>query len=257
MKYFVGIDVGAASTKGVIIDSKFQFITYFTKKSGVNLKDSAITVYEQCLRTARISRNDIKCVVSTGYGRYNVPFATVHRTEIACHSKGAFFYFPKSITVVDIGGQDSKVIKLDEKGHKISFKMNRKCAAGTGAFLEEISTKLGVAIDELNVLASNSTKDIEIGSYCTVFACTELLSRIRYGEKREDLAKGAFASVVKRVIELDPLEGDVVLTGGVVEYNKIVVELFEKQLNKKVEVPPQPQLIGALGAALFGLETIK
>ena len=158
--------------------------------------------------------------------------------------------------MVDIGGQDNKINKIGATGKHIDFKMNRKCAAGTGAFLEEIARRMNVDIGQMNGLAAKSRKIVEIGSFCTVFSATEILSLIRRGEEIPDIAAGAFRSVVKRVTEMDPLHGKVVATGGVVTYNPIVIELLSEAVGSRVETPPHPQLAGAFGAALFAIESV-
>jgi predicted CoA-substrate-specific enzyme activase len=129
--------------------------------------------------------------------------------------------------------------------------MNRKCAAGTGSYLEEIMFKLNLSMKEMNTLAAKSSKDTALSSFCTVFASTELLKRINEGEKIEDMVKSAFESVVRRVIEMDTLESAIVMTGGVVAYNDIIIRILEKSIGNKILIPPNPQLIGAFGAALF------
>jgi predicted CoA-substrate-specific enzyme activase len=192
-------------------------------------------------------------VVSTGYGRRNVPYAVSTRTEISCHAAGSFHHFPHAHTLIDIGGQDSKVIKVDESGKRTNFKMNRKCAAGTGAFLEEIANRLKINLEDLNNLAERAENNIQIGSYCTVFAGTEILARIREGIDVSDIVKGIFNSVIRRVLEMDTLEGDVVMSGGVVAYNPFLVKMFEERIGKKIFVPHLPQLTGALGAALYSI----
>jgi predicted CoA-substrate-specific enzyme activase len=134
--------------------------------------------------------------------------------------------------------------------------MNRKCAAGTGAFLEEIASRLNLPVSDLDGLARQSTGEVTLGSFCTVFTQTEILAKIRGGAKVQDIVKGAFRSVIKRIVEMDPLEGEVVLTGGVVAHNPVIVDMFSEQLGRAVLVPPEPQLTGALGAALYaGRET--
>jgi predicted CoA-substrate-specific enzyme activase len=140
---------------------------------------------------------------------------------------------------------------VNDSGKRIGFKMNRKCAAGTGAFLEEIANRLRVKIGELNELAKKAEGNIQIGSYCTVFTATELLTKIREGIEVKELIKGIFDSVVKRALEMDPLEGNIVMTGGVVAYNPFLVKMFEEKLDKEIFIPPLPQLTGALGAALY------
>jgi len=212
---------------------------------------------EEAMKRADISRDKVEFITATGYGRNNISFAHDTKTEIACHSRGCYHYFPEAITVVDIGGQDSKIIKLDAQGHRISFKMNRKCAAGTGSFLEEIAYKLDIPLGDLDRLARDSRKETSIGSYCTVFTATEVLDRIRAGEKVEDIVKGLFRSVVKRITEMDVLTGQVVMSGGVVAFNPIVAELLSAQLQKEVAIAPHPQEIGAFGAALFAMESTR
>jgi len=229
----------------------------FVKKSAADLQGSALVSLEEAMKRAGISRDEVEFITATGYGRNNISFAHDTKTEIACHSRGCYHYFPEAITVVDIGGQDSKIIKLDAQGHRISFKMNRKCAAGTGSFLEEIAYKLDIPLGDLDRLARDSRKETSIGSYCTVFTATEVLDRIRAGEKVEDIVKGLFRSVVKRITEMDVLTGQVVMSGGVVAFNPIVAELLSAQLQKEVAIAPHPQEIGAFGAALFAMESTR
>jgi predicted CoA-substrate-specific enzyme activase len=229
----------------------------FVKKSAADLKGSAVVSFEEAIEQAGISRDEVAFITATGYGRSNVSFADDTKTEIACHSRGCYHYFPEAITVVDIGGQDSKIIKLDAQGHRISFKMNRKCAAGTGSFLEEITYKLDIPLSDLDGLARDSQKEITLGSYCTVFTATEVLDRIRAGEKVEDIAKGLFKSVVKRITEMDVLTARVVMSGGVVAFNPIVAELLSAQLQREVTIAPHPQEMGAFGAALYAMKSVK
>jgi predicted CoA-substrate-specific enzyme activase len=229
----------------------------FVKKSAADLKGSAIVSFEEAMKRAGISPDEVEFITATGYGRNNVSFAHDTKTEIACHSRGCYHYFPEAISVVDIGGQDSKIIKLDAQGHRISFKMNRKCAAGTGSFLEEIAYKLDIPLDNLDGLARDSRQETTIGSYCTVFTATEVLDRIRAGEKVEDIVKGLFRSVVKRITEMDVLTGRVVMSGGVVAFNPIVAELLSAQLQREVAIAPHSQEMGAFGAALFAMESTR
>jgi predicted CoA-substrate-specific enzyme activase len=254
MIYFKGIDVGASTTKAVIINEKKSVLGYSVKYSGADFKAAAEKSFAEALKHARRKAQDHSFVVSTGYGRRNVTFANDTKTEISCHAKGSFFYFPQAHTLIDIGGQDSKIIKVNDAGKRTGFKMNRKCAAGTGAFLEEMANRLKIKMEKLNELAERSEKDIQIGSYCTVFSATEILTKIREGVEVSDLVKGIFTSVIKRALEMDPLEGNIVMTGGVVAYNPFFVLMFEEKLRKKIFVPPLPQLTGAFGAALYALE---
>jgi len=252
---FAGIDVGTTTTKAVIINAREEIVGRVVLRSGTDLVAAATAAFEEAVTRAGVSRGAIRVIVATGYGRRNVPFANDTRTEISCHGRGCYHYFPEAITVVDIGGQDSKIMRLDAQGRRVGFKMNRKCAAGTGAFLEEMAHRLDIPLDELGALAETSDNATEIGSYCTVFTGTEVLERIRSGEKVEDIARGLFDSVTKRIMEMDPLTGRVIMTGGVVAYNSIVAELLSQRARCKVEIAPHPQEMGAFGAALLARES--
>jgi len=249
-----GIDVGATTTKVVVLDMSKKVLGSIVRRSGADLTSAATLAFNETLEVTGVARGAIHAIVATGYGRKNVPFAQDTKTEISCHSRGCYHYFPEAITVVDIGGQDNKIIKLDAEGKRMGFKMNRKCAAGTGAFLEEIAYKLDVPLDDLNGLAQKANKTAEIGSYCTVFTATEILDRIRAGEPRDQIIRGLYDSIAKRIIEMDKLIGRVIMTGGVVAHNTIVAELLSVRTGIKVEIAPHPQEMGAFGAALFALE---
>jgi predicted CoA-substrate-specific enzyme activase len=255
MEYFVGIDVGASTTKAVILDENTEIKGHSVIHSGADFEAASNEVFRIASAGLNKQKLDQKWVVSTGYGRRNVPFADSTMTEISCHAKGSYHHFPRAHTLVDIGGQDSKIIRIDDTGKRTGFKMNRKCAAGTGAFLEEIANRLKIKIERLNGLAEKATEDVTIGSYCTVFTATEILTKIRQNIPVEDIVKGIFDSVIKRAIEMDPLQGNIVMSGGVVAHNPYLVKMCEKKLGRDIFIPPLPQLIGALGAALFALET--
>jgi (R)-2-hydroxyacyl-CoA dehydratese activating ATPase len=255
--YYCGIDIGASAAKLVIIDGDGQVAARALRRSGVDYAQTARQCLNDALELAGLAESEIAGILSTGYGRDNVPFAGGKMTEIACHGKGAFHAFPRAMTVIDIGAQDCKVIHLDGQGRREGFKMNRKCAAGTGAFLEEIAFRLDLAPERLNGLAERSTSEVSLGSFCTVFAATEILERIRAGVKVEDIVKGAFRSVVKRLLEMDTIDGALVLTGGVAAHNPILVKLVEESFGRPVLVPPEAQFVGAFGAALFAAEAAE
>jgi len=257
MPCFCGVDIGASAAKLVLIDEQGRTVAKALRRSGVDYAEAAERCLAEALAAAGLTRQQVRGAVSTGYGRDNVPWADARRTEIACHGKGAWFHFRKRMTVIDIGAQDSKVIHLDDKGGRTSFKMNRKCAAGTGAFLEEIALRLDLPVAALNGLAERSTKEVTLGSFCTVFTATEILARIRAGEKAADIVKGAFRSVVKRLLEMDTVDGALVMTGGVVAHNPLLVTLAEEAFGQKALVPVDPQHIGALGAALSAMDTVQ
>ncbi|MBW2277024.1 MAG: ATPase [Deltaproteobacteria bacterium] len=254
---YAGIDVGASATKVVVIDQSGAVVGSSVVPSGMDFAGASLKALDEALEQADANRDDVVRAVSTGYGRRNVELARSTKTEITCHARGAHFHFPEAITVIDIGGQDNKIIKLVANGARSDFKMNRKCAAGTGAFLEEMARRLAVPVEQMDELAQQSTERVEIGSFCTVFSATEVLALARQGKAVPDIAKGTFRSVVKRIVEMDPLDGKVVATGGVVAHNPTVVELLSEAIGRPVLTPPEPQLTGALGAALYARDTIK
>jgi predicted CoA-substrate-specific enzyme activase len=250
----VGVDVGASRTKVVALDPEKKLIGHAVRKSGTDFGRTAALCLESALNMAKAAEKDIVRGVSTGYGRKNISFTHETKTEIGCHAKGCYHYFPVAMTIIDVGGQDNKIIKLDQDGRRLSFKMNRKCAAGTGAFLEEMSMRLDIPLEEMDGLARKSTKLVELGSFCTVFSATEVLEKIRQGKKVPDIVKGLFLSVIKRVLEMDSLTEKVSMTGGVVAHNLYLVKMVEDMIGREVLVPDHPQLTGAVGAALFALE---
>ena len=254
---FIGVDIGASRTKVAVLDARKNVIGRAVNKSGTDFSATAEACLESALKMAHANRSAIVRTVSTGYGRKNVSFAETSRTEISCHAKGCYFHFPRAITIIDIGGQDNKIIKLDEAGRRTGFKMNRKCAAGTGAFLEEMSLRLDIPLEKMDGLARQSQSSVELGSYCTVFSATEVLEKIRRGEKVPDIVKGLFSSVIKRIMEMDPFADTVVMSGGVVAYNPYLVKMVEERIGRAVLVPEYPQLSGAVGAALFAMDAGK
>jgi len=252
--FYGGIDSGSWNTKAVVIDAGARVLGTAVVRSGADLEAAAESAFAIALRAAGMEAKELGAVWATGFGRENITFAQGTRTELDCHGRGVRHFIPGAVTVVDIGGQDAKVIKLDERGRRVSHKMNRKCAAGTGSFIDEMALRLDVAIGELSALAGRYEEELELGSFCTVFTGTELLSAIRRGKRPADLARAAYKSIVKRVLEMDVLDQQVVATGGVVAHHPMVVSLLEQALGAKVIVPPLPQEMGALGAALAALE---
>jgi predicted CoA-substrate-specific enzyme activase len=255
-RLFAGVDVGASRTKVAVLDGEKNLLGFSVERSGTDFGKTAETCFREALRMAEKSPEAVSGCISTGYGRMNVPFRKDTRTEIGCHARGAYHYFPTAITVIDIGGQDNKVIRLDARGRRLNFKMNRKCAAGTGAFLEEMSFRLDIPIEKMDSLARESTDMVALGSYCTVFSGTEVLEKIRQGKKVPDIVKGLFYSVIKRVMEMDALTEKVVMTGGVVEHNPYLVDMVREITGRDILVPEHPQLTGAVGAALFAMEAV-
>lgn len=249
---YVGLDMGSSRSKVVVIDAAGQLLGHAVRKSGTDFSKTAKACLDSALEMAGAGFGDIAHAISTGYGRGNVGFVTEeNKTEIGCLAKGGYHYFPEAITIVDIGGQDNKIIKVDAAGHRLGFKMNRKCAAGTGAFLEEMSGRLDVSLEEMNKLAREATEMIKLGSYCTVFSATEVLENIRYGKNVRDIVKGIFYSMVRRVLEMDSLTERVVMTGGVVAHNAYLVDMAAEMIERPPLLAEYPQLVGAVGAALY------
>lgn len=256
-RLFAGIDVGASRTKAVILDGRQRIVGRAVLKSGTDFVAASHQCLTQALEMAGCPAEKIVKAVSTGYGRNNVAVSSEAKTEISCHARGCFHYFPHPISIIDIGGQDNKIIKLDGSGKRLSFKMNRKCAAGTGAFLEEMSMRLDIPLEDMDGLARQSESMVELGSFCTVFSATEVLEKIRQGKKVSDIVKGLFQSVIKRVMEMDSLSEHVVMTGGVVAHNPYLVQMTEEMIGRLVWVPEFPQLTGALGAALYAMDAAQ
>ena len=251
---YAGVDVGASRTKAVLLNQDGEMVGSGVLKSGIDFQATADNCLQLALNRAKAGLADIKTCVSTGYGRKNVRPSNRTKTEIACHAKGCYSLFQVAMTIIDIGGQDNKIIKLGPDGRRIDFRMNRKCAAGTGAFLEEMAVRLDLSLKDMDPLARQSENMVELGSFCTVFSATEVLEHIRRGKKIQDLVKGIFHSMLKRILEMDSLQGTVVMTGGVVAHNPFLAEMAGLMSGREILVPEFPQLTGALGAALYALE---
>lgn len=252
---FLGLDIGSSSSKAVILRAD----GLIAAKAVVNTGTGTLgpdKVVEKALLDAGLAASEIAYSVVTGYGRINYSLANKQITEISCHAKGVAYLNPSAKTVIDIGGQDAKVIRLVNNGKIDNFVMNDKCAAGTGRFLEVMARILDCSIDELSGLAERSTEAITISNTCTVFAESEVISRLAAGAKREDVARGAHVAVAKRVAGLANrigVKSEVVMSGGVA-LNLSVVAALEKEIGDKVFIVENPQVVGALGAALFAKE---
>jgi predicted CoA-substrate-specific enzyme activase len=250
-----GVDIGASATKVALVGAGRRIVASDVRKTGVSFEASAAEAMGAALALAGLRLEGLRRVVATGYGRHNVDFAHATRTEIACHARAAHFHFPRRITVVDVGGQDNKIIHVHAQGRRESFKMNRKCAAGTGAFLEEVAQRMDVPLERIDELARQASHTVHMGSYCTVFTKTEILAHMRAGEKVPEIVAGLIESVVKRIVEMDPLAGEVVLTGGVVAHIPMLAEMLGRMVRRPVHILPDAQLAGAFGAALLAAET--
>lgn len=246
--YFIGIDIGSTAAKVVVMDTD-KIIDKFTMPTGWSCVETSENILEKLTKMGYM-KDDTK-IVGTGYGRVSIPFANKTVTEITCHGLGAFYLFKKDCTVIDIGGQDTKIITLQD-GIVSDFIMNDKCSAGTGRFLEVMGNILGVKINELIEL-SKKGKDTKITSMCTVFAESEVISLIGRGESRENIAYGVVNSVIERVSSLCKKHAKnsiFFLTGGLCG-NDYIVELLSKSLNGEVYSNSElARYAGAIGAAL-------
>lgn len=257
--YVLGIDSGSTSTNAVVIDGSGQLVAWDIVRTGAKSILSAEKAMHQVLNKAGLKREDLARIVSTGYGRDHLPFADADLTEITCHGKGAHAFDPAVRTILDIGGQDSKAIRLNEAGDVVDFVMNDKCAAGTGRFLEMMAHTLDVSLEELGQLSLRSKEDIRISSMCTVFAESEVISLIAENKEPEDIAHGVHVAIAGRAISLlrrVGIEEDVMMTGGVAK-NPGMVAVLEEQLGLKLKIVEESEIVGAYGAALSGLEQLK
>jgi predicted CoA-substrate-specific enzyme activase len=253
MNAVLGFDLGSSSIKAVVLDAERKVLTRMIQPTSLLLERDCSALRER-LRL-ELPGVDLDVAVATGYGRNRMPCVAETRPEIICHARGVFHEFPFESSIIDIGGQDNKVIRMAGSGTVLQFRMNTKCAAGTGSFLEEIAVKARLPLEEIHDLAGTSTIDSPINSFCTVFAMTEVLKRIMEGEKLADLARGVYLSIAERIRELyraspHPL----ILTGGVIHHNPLLRELLPMRLGREVLFPSHPQYTGAMGAALFAHE---
>ena len=256
--YTMGIDIGSTASKSIILKDGKEIISSSCIDVGAGTSGPSRTIKET-LENANLTREDISYVMATGYGRTSLEEADFQMSELSCHAKGAYFLFPNVRTIIDIGGQDAKALKIGDNGMLENFVMNDKCAAGTGRFLDVIAKVLEVDVSKLEELDALSTKDVSISSTCTVFAESEVISQLASGTKIEDIVKGIHKSIAARVGSLAKrvgLNDDIIFTGGVA-LNKGMVRALEENTGHKIYTSPLCQLNGALGAALFGYQKCK
>lgn len=257
--YVMGVDSGSTSTNAVIMDQDRKIKAFSVVRTGAKSGESADKILKEVLEKAGLKREDISWIVSTGYGRVSIPYADETVTEISCHGRGAHYFNPKIRTILDIGGQDSKGIKLSDKGEVIDFVMNDKCAAGTGRFLEMIARTLEVDISELGTIALQSTEDIEITSMCSVFAESEVISLIANNKEKTDIANGICRAIANKSFSLLKrvgMQGEYMMTGGVAK-NPGVVRAVEEKIGAKLYICPEPEIVGATGAAMYALDRLQ
>ncbi len=256
--FTLGVDIGSISAKAVVLDIDTKNMEGWNiMPSGFNTKETAKILVGDLLKKLDITMAKVAMTISTGYSRKNVDFSTSQVTEISCQAKGIHFLFPTARTIIDIGGQDSKAIKIDSHGHLNDFEMNDKCSAGTGRFLEVMANSLQVPLDKMDQLASKEI--VPISSTCTVFAESEVISRIAQGAERGAIIGGIHESIATKVLSLVGrvgIEPDVIITGGVAK-NSEVVKALEEKMKQNALIPEEPQITGALGASLIAIDKLK
>jgi predicted CoA-substrate-specific enzyme activase len=258
MAYAAGVDVGSTQTKAVIIDEARDIVGRALIETGANVVVAAQSAFTEALAAGGIEEQEVEYVIGTGYGRYRVTFGNSQVTEISCHGRGAVHMFPGTHTVVDMGGQDTKAIRVSSSGAILDFCMNDKCAAGTGRFLGAASAALDIPLSELGSVALKSERPVRISTTCTVFAESEVLSWLGKGKKIEDILLGVHQSIAARSIGLlrrVGIEEQVTFTGGVAR-NVGMIAALNKGLGLKVNVSEDSHFMGALGAALFALDYV-
>jgi len=256
-KIVAGCDVGSLAAKAVIMERR-RVVASAIVRSGPKPAESAKKAMDQALAQAHLTIDDISCCIGTGYGREKIPFVSESVSEISCHGKGAQFLIPSARSVIDIGGQDCKVIKLDAKGNLVKFITNDKCASGTGRFLDVMAKVMNIPVAELGDLSLSAKDPITLASMCTVWAQADVIKHINERRPAADICAGINAAMANRVAMLANamgLENDICMTGGVAK-NKGVVHALGRIMGKRIKDVRQvdPQLMGAVGAALFAHE---
>ena len=254
----LGIDIGSTASKAVIMRDGKDIITESVVSVGPGTRGPK-EVFQNVLNQAYVTVDQIDRILATGYGRMGFEQAAREVSEISCHARGVHYLVPTAGTIIDIGGQDAKAIRVNSNGSLDDFIMNDKCAAGTGRFLEVMSRVLDIRVEDMGEVSSHSTKELSISSTCAVFAESEVISRMSNNETVEDIAAGIHRSVAKKtaslVTRMGPIRKDVVMSGGVAQ-NSGVVKALENILNCNIIVPDKCQLAGAIGAALIAYDDL-
>ena len=256
MTLTAGIDVGSTYTKAVLLDSDGRIAGCAMLKTGFKLADAAKRAYAAALAAAGVTGGDVRYVVATGYGRHQVGIADVRVTDLTAAARGARLLFPGTRTILDVGGQTMKATRVDERAKVRSFRLNDKCAAGTGAFLEKTARYLGYATEEIGQLALLSKSPAPISGVCAVFAESEVINHLSQGTSPSDIMQGAILSLVDRSVQLMrrvQLEPESTLVGGILRFESMAQPLVER-LQAAVNLPPPDlvQFVSALGAAVLG-----
>jgi (R)-2-hydroxyacyl-CoA dehydratese activating ATPase len=250
--YRVGLDLGSSYTKGVLVDSGHRLVDHLAVRTGYDFKAASRKILEHFKKKYELEYP----VYSCGYGREQVDAEFISNSEIIALAVAVHKEFNEKVDVIDIGGQDTKYIRIADDGYVENFKMNRKCAAGTGAFLEEIAFRLGMEPDLFDSMARKSSEDIRLNSYCTVFAVSEIIGLIKNGNPMPDIIRGVYSSIVKRCEEMAQPINTLVFTGGVPDRHPMIVEMFAERW-PEIRKPELPQFMAAFGCVLLSDKAAK
>lgn len=259
--YTAGIDVGSTYTKAIILSEDDRIVGRGLVKTGFKLNEAGERVLGQALDLANLKQDDITYIASTGYGRFQTAIRNVNVTDLTATARGARFLFPKTLTVLDVGGQTMKASRLDDAGKVKSFRLNDKCAAGTGAFLEKTARYMGFNTEEIGPLAATSKTIVPISGVCAVFAESEVINCLSQGSAPADIMQGAIASLVDRSVQLMKrvqMEPEFTLVGGILRF-ETMAKVVQEKLGAKVNVPEGDlvQFVAALGAALLAQHRLR
>lgn len=256
-----GIDVGSTYTKAVILNENNKIIAHVLNNTGFKLADVASQVYRSALKDAGLTESDISYVVATGFGRHMVPFSDTQVTDLTASARGAIFFYPRTHTILDVGGQTMKATRIDDSGKVKSFRLNDKCAAGTGAFLEKTARYMGYGTTEIGPLVATSKRQVPISGVCAVFAESEVINQLSLGSAPADIMHGAVASLVDRSVQLMrrvQMEPEFTLIGGILRF-ETMARVVRELLKAEVNVPPEDlvQFVSALGAAILAQRRLQ
>ncbi|MGC0773926.1 MAG: acyl-CoA dehydratase activase [Candidatus Acidiferrum sp.] len=256
-----GIDVGSTYAKAVILNEQGVILGNALNHTGFKLAEVANQVYQRALKNAGLSVSEISYVVATGFGRHMVSFSDAQVTDLTASARGATFFFPGTRTILDVGGQTMKATRIDEAAHVKSFRLNDKCAAGTGAFLEKTARYMGYGTEEIGPLVATSKQQVAISGVCAVFAESEVINQLSLGSAPADIMHGAVASLVDRSVQLMKrvqMVPEFTLIGGILRF-ETMARVVREQLHAEVNVPPENlvQFVGALGAAILAQRRLQ
>jgi predicted CoA-substrate-specific enzyme activase len=258
MRFAAGVDVGSTQTKAVLMEESAGIVGRAIVDTGANVSKAAENAFLALCREAGVDGRDVGFVVGTGYGRYKIAFGNAQMTEISCHARGAHHVFPNTRTVIDMGGQDSKAIRVGASGEVLDFVMNDKCAAGTGRFLANAADVLSIGLGDIGPLSLEATRPVKITTVCTVFVESDILSYLAQGKKASDILGGVHLAIAKRTVSLArriSIEPAITVTGGVAR-NIGMVQALEQVLGVSLQVSGDSHFTGAIGAALYALEKL-